>query len=641
MSKFWKWVKAESGQELYIDGIIASESWFEDEISPKMFREELAEHPGDVTVRINSPGGDVHAGVAIYNNLVEHEGNISVKVDGLAASAASFIAMAGDNITMLPGSMMMVHEPWTLAAGNSDDISEAVEMLKKTTESMIPIYANRTGLSEERIRELLKAETWMSAEDAVELGFADEAVPAKERASALKAAMGSAADIQEAIMQPVMSLKGAKMQDDTNTTEEHVEDTTEQSEATTQEENQTEQTEQVKTEETQEETQVEETEKVEAKQTKNKKEETMDKTVEQEIAQESVQAKAEVPEQPKQEAKMDKYDFAAQQFAAWVNKDHKTLADLNQKALDSYREAPKAETYHNTTVTADGGAIVPSAELLEDVYSTLGEFSTVAQDLRVVTLTEGNALDVATLVTDVVVNEVSSEGGDKDVTKMAFGDEEITLREFAGISIITKKLVRQAAVNIYSLLRESFARAIANKRAELALDDSTSGIVNNGGVVTLTASGTTVDSYTWTDVKKMPYQVPVAAVPGAKYYISRELLERLDTIQDSDGRDLEVVELSGDQLSGRFKNGYSFAVEERLGQGDVPHAVFGSMSRYGILLRQAMVESETFDQGTVTDGEETEHNLIQQNKLAHRVAFYENVGYPVPGAFVVLESQDS
>lgn len=423
----------------------------------------------------------------------------------------------------------------------------------------------------------------------------------------------------------------AKQAEEAQDTEEVTEEVETEAEATEEVETK-EQNDESESEEEAEQEESEETEEV----TKSIKKEKSVKTTEQEIAQEAVVAKGEVVEQPKQAEKLDKYEFAAKQFVAWVTKDSKTLAELNQKALDSYKGFKSKETYHNTGVTADGGAIVPEAQLLADIYSTLGEFSTVAQDLRVVTLTEGDALDVATLVTDVIVTEVASEGGDKDVTKMVLGDSEISLREFAGIAIITKKLVRQAAINVFNLLRESFARAIANRRAVLALTDATSGIVNKQGVAEVVASGSDVTGYTWTDVKKMPYQIPVAAVSGAKYYISRELLEQLDTLKDEEGRDLDIVELSGDQLSGRFKNGYSFAVEEVLGKNGNPHAVFGSMGRYGILLRQATVEAETFDQGTVTDGDEVEHNLIQQNKLAHRVAFYENVGYPVPGAFAVL-----
>lgn len=212
MNKFWRWDVVAAGEsELILEGVIASESWWEDEVTPKMFRDDLATHPGAVTVRINSPGGDVGAGVAIYNMLNEHDGDVTVKVDGIAASIASLISMAGDKIIMLPGSMMMVHYPWTIAAGNADDMAQVVEMLEKTGESMVPIYAARTGQSEDKINELLKAETWMTAQDAVDLGFADEAVEAKTSlADALTKISDLTATMQAAVMQPAMSLKARK-----------------------------------------------------------------------------------------------------------------------------------------------------------------------------------------------------------------------------------------------------------------------------------------------------------------------------------------------------------------------------------------------------------------------------------------------
>lgn len=362
------------------------------------------------------------------------------------------------------------------------------------------------------------------------------------------------------------------------------------------------------------------------------------------IAVKQVKDVVEVEVQPV-EKKLDKYDFAAKQFAAFVNGDSKTLAELNQKALESYAETTNSKTtIMNAGTSADGGYIVPNAELLGDIYTTLNNYSTVANDLRVITLTEGDALDISTLVTDVVIKEVTAEGGKKQATKPVLGQKVVSLREFAGIAIITKKLVRQAAINVYDILRESFARAIANERAVMALTDASSGIANQAGVVTVTtATGeTTVDKVTWNEVKSMPYQLPVAAVQGGKYYISRELLERLDslTVSATDLRPLDVVRLNGDGLSGTFVNGFPFAVEEVLGKSGAPHAVFGNMGRYGILLRQASVENETFNTGIVNDGTNgtggTDHNLLQDNKLAQRVAFYENVGYPLPGAFAIL-----
>lgn len=230
MSKqFWKWSNSENQNELILDGVIASDSWYEDDVTPKLFREELAKHPGAVTVRINSPGGDTFAGIAIYNALNDHDGEVTVKVDGVAASAASFIAMSGDKIIMLPGSMMMVHEPWTFAAGNQNDLEEVIQMLKTTNDSMVALYAARTSLDESRIRELLKAETWMTANEAVELGFADEAQGAKTSlADAMAKISDMTSSVKSAVMQPVMSMKAMEESDTPKVEEtEDVTDTTE------------------------------------------------------------------------------------------------------------------------------------------------------------------------------------------------------------------------------------------------------------------------------------------------------------------------------------------------------------------------------------------------------------------------------
>lgn len=232
MKKFWNWdVNASGENELILEGVLASESWFEDDVTPKMFREELEQRSGNVTVRINSPGGDVFAGIAVYNMLNEHDGDITVKVDGIAASIASLIAMSGDNILMLPGSMMMVHLPWSIVAGNSEDMEREAEALKKVGDSMVPIYVSRSGQTEEKVKELLKAETWMTAEDAVELGFADKAIEAKASISdSIKNALSFASDVQNAIMQPVMSMKAKKAEvtDVTNESKEPVEAPTEE-----------------------------------------------------------------------------------------------------------------------------------------------------------------------------------------------------------------------------------------------------------------------------------------------------------------------------------------------------------------------------------------------------------------------------
>lgn len=191
--KFWKWSDAveSTDSELVLEGDISDFTWWGDEVTPKEFRDELKKHSGDLTVSLNSPGGDVFAGVSIYNALREYDGNVTVRVDGLAASIASVVAMAGDKVIMSPGSMMMIHKPWTLAIGDADELDKIKEVLVGIEKSVVPIYASRTGKSEEEIQALLDAETWMTAEQAVDMGFADELIEAKKSSfsDAIKSAL--------------------------------------------------------------------------------------------------------------------------------------------------------------------------------------------------------------------------------------------------------------------------------------------------------------------------------------------------------------------------------------------------------------------------------------------------------------------
>lgn len=184
-NKFWKWSDAveTDGSKLILEGPISDITWFGDEVTPAEFRSELKEHSGDLTVVINSGGGDVFAGLSIYNSLREHDGKVTVQVDGLAASIASVIAMAGDEVIMSPGAMIMIHKPWTMVAGDVNELEKAQEILNGIEDSIIPIYQARTELSKEKIVEMLEAETWMTAEQAVELGFADKLIEAKKKTS--------------------------------------------------------------------------------------------------------------------------------------------------------------------------------------------------------------------------------------------------------------------------------------------------------------------------------------------------------------------------------------------------------------------------------------------------------------------------
>ena len=159
---------------LILNGEISDESWFGDEVTPKLFRADLDKCQGDISVWINSPGGDVFAAAQIYNMLMDYPHNVTVKIDGLAASAASVIAMAGTEVQMSPVAMMMIHNPMTVAIGDSAEMQKASAMLDEVKESIMNAYEIKTGLSRTKISHLMDAESWFNAKKAVELGFADK-----------------------------------------------------------------------------------------------------------------------------------------------------------------------------------------------------------------------------------------------------------------------------------------------------------------------------------------------------------------------------------------------------------------------------------------------------------------------------------
>lgn len=181
--KFWNWVKNEGDETrtLYLSGEISDETWFGDEVTPRLFKDELMAGSGDITLWINSPGGDVFAAAQIYNMLMDYPGRVTVKIDGLAASAASVIAMAGSQVEMSPVAMMMIHNPITVAIGDSKEMQKAIDMLSEVKESIVNAYEIKTGLSRNKISRLMDAESWFNAKKAVELGFADSILYTDEK----------------------------------------------------------------------------------------------------------------------------------------------------------------------------------------------------------------------------------------------------------------------------------------------------------------------------------------------------------------------------------------------------------------------------------------------------------------------------
>ena len=190
MDKFWNFIKNEetSETELYFEGPISSSTWYGDELTPALFKDELNKHPGNLTVWISSPGGDVFAASQIYTMLKNHKGRITVKIDSLAASAASVVAMAGDETLIAPTALMMIHDPSTCAMGNKADMEKANILLDEVKESIINAYETKSHLSRNKIAKLMSDETWLNAKKAHEMGFVDgilfadnkKSVPEKE-----------------------------------------------------------------------------------------------------------------------------------------------------------------------------------------------------------------------------------------------------------------------------------------------------------------------------------------------------------------------------------------------------------------------------------------------------------------------------
>ena len=176
--KFWNWINqadenAPTERVLELYGTIAEESWFDDDITPAMFKDELFSGTGPITVWINSPGGDCIAASQIYTMLMDYKGDVTVKIDGVAASAASVVAMAGTKVLIAPTALMMIHNPATMAFGDHADMEKAIDMLSEVKESIINAYELKTGLSRVQLSHMMDDTTWMNAKRAVELGFAD------------------------------------------------------------------------------------------------------------------------------------------------------------------------------------------------------------------------------------------------------------------------------------------------------------------------------------------------------------------------------------------------------------------------------------------------------------------------------------
>lgn len=209
-------VQAKDGDtaDLYIYDQIGSD-WWSEGITAKAVADALVQAKGAKTLNvfINSPGGDVFEGVTIYNEIRRFDGTKVVHIDGIAASAASMIAMAGDEIAIAHNATIMIHEPWGIAIGNADEMRDTAALLDKISDdSVLESYA-RTGQSKEQLKEWMKAETWMNAGESVERRFADRIVGPKKKDegdAAARAAAGSPRDFERFLREAGLSRSQAK-----------------------------------------------------------------------------------------------------------------------------------------------------------------------------------------------------------------------------------------------------------------------------------------------------------------------------------------------------------------------------------------------------------------------------------------------
>ncbi|MBR0380320.1 MAG: Clp protease ClpP [Mogibacterium sp.] len=208
MQKFWNWKQIKNEDEggevvervLEFYGTIADQTWYDDDITPAMFKEELFSGTGPVTIYLNSPGGDCFAASQIYTMLMDYKGPVTVKIDGIAASAASVIAMAGTDVLMAPTAMMMIHNPATIAFGDHKEMEKAIDMLEEVKSAIVNSYEIKTSLPRKTLSKMMDEETWMNAMKAIELGFADGLIEDSKRQTDPEAYSFSASNAERVLI---------------------------------------------------------------------------------------------------------------------------------------------------------------------------------------------------------------------------------------------------------------------------------------------------------------------------------------------------------------------------------------------------------------------------------------------------------
>ncbi len=187
MKKWFNIINKSDRSEIWIYEQIGEDFWSGGGITAKSFQKELAAIKSpQIDLHINSPGGEVFDGITIYNLIKQHPANVTTYIDGLAASIASVVAMAGDEIYMAENALFMIHNPWGMAMGDSTEMRKTADLLDKIKGSIILAYNSKSGLKEEEIQDLMSAESWMSSQEAMDYGFVDNVTESMDLAACAK-----------------------------------------------------------------------------------------------------------------------------------------------------------------------------------------------------------------------------------------------------------------------------------------------------------------------------------------------------------------------------------------------------------------------------------------------------------------------
>lgn len=626
MKKPFMQVASDGIYEVIVEGVISSEMWWGDEFTPDMVREELAKANGNpIRIIINSPGGEVFAGAAIYNALLHYPGRKTVRVDGVAASMASVIAMVGDEIIMSPGSTMMIHRPLVGAYGNVKDLENAIEMLKAIEDTIIPIYAKRTGLSNEEIFALLEEEKWLSPQEAQELGFADKVEEETQTASAFEKIKAILADQKFAFSMSAIHkslgdyvAKAESTSVEASTDKKEVQDDTTATAPTDEAVEQPNEAETSAESGKPEETGVEETPKApevtepEASETKKTKEKTMnqaiaaDTVVEPTALADPAAATAKKEGLTTREAKR----MVAEAFAAAYRKDKAEFDRLTSEL--------------SAKMIIDGGntELFGSQIFDRDIREAYLKVGRVGQLVNRIDIEGAGSLKVL-IEQAVTAFAPTALGKEKDVDQPIWVPVTWAPHEWSKIVPWLDGVQRRSPLAIYNIIVRYIARSLALTEDTIILTYA-GGTVDGevfpatGLVPILTSAGrvTPVNSYDSADVIPALGEAYGAIESDLELTLvaNRKTWGRLATSLDNEGRPIFTV--VGQKVQAGALGTFNVVESQVLNDGDV---VFGAFGDYTLATR-GNVDYLFSREATIGDPSTTGINLFTQNGSAVRAS---------------------